>query len=45
MGKFATTTQALFGHRASQMGDEPTEVIIMAVKATIALAEEGNTTR
>lgn len=44
-GKFATTAQALFGQRASQMGAEPAEVIIMTVKATVAPADEENASK
>lgn len=39
-GKFATSAKALFGQRASQMGLEPSDVVMMTVKATIAPADD-----
>lgn len=38
-GKFATSAQSLFGQRASQMGVEPADVVVMTIKATVAAPE------
>ncbi len=39
-GKFATSAKALFGQRATQMGLEPSDVVIMTIKATVAPTED-----
>lgn len=39
-GKFATSAQALFGARSSQMGLEPADVVLMTVKAIVVTPEE-----
>lgn len=39
-GKFATSAQALFGQRCSQLGLEPSDVVIAGIKATAIGADE-----
>ncbi len=39
-GKFATTAKALFGQRSSQMGLQPSDVVVMTIKPTVVVPEQ-----
>lgn len=39
-GKFATSARAIFGQRSSQIGLEPSDVVVMTIKATVVPSEE-----
>lgn len=39
-GKFATSAMSIFGPRAAQMGLQPSDVVILTIKATVTPPEE-----